>query len=168
MEDWDIERVIRDFADAAERMKEGGMDGIEICRRIRQESGVPIVMLTARTDEVDFVVGLDAGADDYVGKPFRLAELRTEVEALRSLTYRAVDEYVRGGDMTRAVGLHRGHVVERADEVDRQRRPRRMHRGRNTGAGHRPRCAAQGDESDHRDATMQGGRTHGPSLGHDA
>ena len=53
-----------------------GMDGLEVCRRIRLEvPDLPVLMLTARTDEVDFVVGLDAGADDYVGKPFRLAEL---------------------------------------------------------------------------------------------
>ena len=43
-----------------------GLDGMEVCRRIRAESGVPIVMLTARTDTVDVVVGLESGADDYV------------------------------------------------------------------------------------------------------
>ena len=53
-----------------------GMDGLEVCRRMRPDHpDLPVLMLTARTDEVDFVVGLDAGADDYVGKPFRLAEL---------------------------------------------------------------------------------------------
>ncbi|HQV20226.1 MAG TPA: response regulator, partial [Gordonia sp. (in: high G+C Gram-positive bacteria)] len=52
------------------------IDGLEVCRRIRtSRPGLAVLMLTARTDEVDFVVGLDAGADDYVGKPFRLAEL---------------------------------------------------------------------------------------------
>ncbi|MGH9060796.1 MAG: response regulator, partial [Acidimicrobiales bacterium] len=51
-----------------------GMDGLEVCRRVRLDvPDLPVLMLTARTDEVDFVVGLDAGADDYVGKPFRLA-----------------------------------------------------------------------------------------------
>ena len=59
-----------------------GLDGFEVCRILRQEMSVPILMLTARTDEVDFVVGLDAGADDYVGKPFRLAELMARVRAL--------------------------------------------------------------------------------------
>ena len=48
-----------------------GIDGIEVCRRIRAESGVPIVMLTASTDTVDVVVGLESGADDYVVKPFK-------------------------------------------------------------------------------------------------
>ncbi|MFP5019953.1 response regulator transcription factor [Pseudonocardia phyllosphaerae] len=60
-----------------------GMDGLEVCRRIRAgQSDLPVLMLTARTDEVDFVVGLDAGADDYVSKPFRLAELLARVRAL--------------------------------------------------------------------------------------
>ena len=60
-----------------------GMDGLEVCRRIRAEQvDLPVLMLTARTDEVDFVVGLDAGADDYVSKPFRLAELLARVRAL--------------------------------------------------------------------------------------
>ncbi len=60
-----------------------GVDGLEVCRRIRGAGReIPVLMLTARTDEVDFVVGLDAGADDYVGKPFRLAELLARVRAL--------------------------------------------------------------------------------------
>ncbi len=60
-----------------------GLDGLEVCRRMRLDApDLPVLMLTARTDEVDFVVGLDAGADDYVGKPFRLAELLARVRAL--------------------------------------------------------------------------------------
>jgi DNA-binding response OmpR family regulator len=59
------------------------MDGLEVCRQVRAHSSeLAVLMLTARTDEVDFVVGLDAGADDYVGKPFRLAELMARVRAL--------------------------------------------------------------------------------------
>lgn len=58
-----------------------GMDGISVCKRIRAESGVPIVMLTARTDTVDVVVGLESGADDYVVKPFKPAELIARVRA---------------------------------------------------------------------------------------
>ena len=70
-----------------------GMDGLEVCRRIRLEvPDLPVLMLTARTDEVDFVVGLDAGADDYVSKPFRLAELLARVRALlRRLTPETVE-----------------------------------------------------------------------------
>jgi DNA-binding response OmpR family regulator len=60
-----------------------GMDGLEVCRRIRAEGRtLPVLVLTARADEVDLVVGLDAGADDYVTKPFRLAELLARVRAL--------------------------------------------------------------------------------------
>jgi DNA-binding response OmpR family regulator len=52
-----------------------GFDGFEVCRRVRPLSAVPILMLTARTDEIDAVVGLELGADDYIGKPFRMREL---------------------------------------------------------------------------------------------
>lgn len=59
------------------------LDGLEVCRRIRASGkDLPVLMLTARTDEADFVVGLDAGADDYVAKPFRMAELLARVRAL--------------------------------------------------------------------------------------
>jgi DNA-binding response OmpR family regulator len=60
-----------------------GMDGLEVCRRLRTDGhAFPVLVLTARADEVDNVVGLDAGADDYVTKPFRLAELLARVRAL--------------------------------------------------------------------------------------
>jgi DNA-binding response OmpR family regulator len=60
-----------------------GMDGLEVCRQMRaMGSDIPVLVLTARADEVDTVVGLDAGADDYVTKPFRLAELLARVRAL--------------------------------------------------------------------------------------
>jgi len=59
------------------------MDGLDVARRVRAEGmNTPILVLTARADEVDMVVGLDAGADDYVTKPFRLAELLARVRAL--------------------------------------------------------------------------------------
>jgi len=58
------------------------MSGIEVCRIIRQESGVPIVMLTAKDSELDKVVGLELGADDYVTKPFSLRELSARLRAL--------------------------------------------------------------------------------------
>lgn len=58
------------------------IDGFEVCRILRRESTVPILMLTARTDEVDKVVGLEVGADDYVTKPFSMRELLARVKAL--------------------------------------------------------------------------------------
>ncbi len=59
-----------------------GMDGTEVCRRIRSKSDVPIIMLTARDDEVDKVVGLEIGADDYVTKPFSPREVVARVKAV--------------------------------------------------------------------------------------
>ena len=59
-----------------------GLDGNEVCRMLRQEMSVPILMLTARTDEVDKVVGLEVGADDYLTKPFSMRELMARVKAL--------------------------------------------------------------------------------------
>ncbi|MGI8550708.1 MAG: response regulator [Dehalococcoidia bacterium] len=58
-----------------------GIDGLEVCRRIRAESNAPIIMLTARVDEIDRVVGLEVGADDYVTKPFSMRELLARVRA---------------------------------------------------------------------------------------
>jgi two-component system response regulator MtrA len=58
-----------------------GMNGMDVCRAIRAESGVPIIMLTAKTDTVDIVLGLEAGADDYVVKPFKPKELTARVRA---------------------------------------------------------------------------------------
>ena len=58
------------------------IDGFEVCRRIRQHSAVPIIMLTSKTDEVDRVVGLELGADDYLTKPFSMRELLARVKAL--------------------------------------------------------------------------------------
>jgi DNA-binding response OmpR family regulator len=58
------------------------IDGWEVCRRIRRESDVPIIMLTARTDAVDKIVGLELGADDYVGKPFNARELVARIKAV--------------------------------------------------------------------------------------
>ena len=65
-----------------------GRDGIDVCRAIRAESGVPIVMLTARSDTVDVVVGLESGADDYIIKPFKPKELVARIRA----RIRRVDE----------------------------------------------------------------------------
>ncbi|NLV75129.1 MAG: response regulator transcription factor [Chloroflexi bacterium] len=58
-----------------------GIDGIEVCRILRREMQMPIIMVTARTEEVDRVVGLELGADDYISKPFSLRELMARVKA---------------------------------------------------------------------------------------
>lgn len=60
----------------------GGMDGLEVCRRLRADSDVPILMLTARDGEIDRVLGLELGADDYVSKPFAPRELVARVRAI--------------------------------------------------------------------------------------
>src|SRR5437763_14308354 len=76
------------------------LSGLEVCRRIRQRSIVPVVMLTARGGELDRVLGLEAGADDYVPKPFSMAELVSRVRAI--LRRRSLDQKAAG--MTREVG----------------------------------------------------------------
>jgi DNA-binding response OmpR family regulator len=58
------------------------LDGIEVCRRLRSKSQVPIIMLTAKDDEIDKVVGLEMGADDYITKPFSVREFRSRVKAV--------------------------------------------------------------------------------------
>jgi two-component system alkaline phosphatase synthesis response regulator PhoP len=59
-----------------------GMDGLEVCRRLRQDSIVPILMLTARAEEIDRVLGLELGADDYLTKPFSMRELKARVRSI--------------------------------------------------------------------------------------
>lgn len=85
------------------------MDGLDVARAIRQSgSTVPILILTARTDEVDMVVGLDAGADDYVTKPFRLAELLARVRALlRRMSGETDVQEITAQDVRIDVAAHR-------------------------------------------------------------
>jgi len=68
-----------------------GLDGFEVCRRVRRTSTVPILMLTARGEEVDRVLGLEIGADDYLTKPFSLRELQARVRALLRRSVRQDD-----------------------------------------------------------------------------
>jgi two-component system response regulator MtrA len=91
-----------------------GIDGIEVCRRIRAESGIPIVMLTARTDTIDVVVGLESGADDYVLKPFKAQELIARVRARLRRGDEPEPEQLQIGDLNIDVA---GHTVKRQDKA---------------------------------------------------
>jgi two-component system response regulator MtrA len=89
-----------------------GRDGIEICRAIREISGIPIVMLTARSDTSDIVTGLEVGADDYIVKPIKNEELIARIRArLRSIETPSVNE-ISVGDLVIDVA---GHEVKRGD-----------------------------------------------------
>jgi two-component system, OmpR family, response regulator MtrA len=87
-----------------------GKDGIDVCKEIRAESGVPIVMLTARSDTVDVVVGLESGADDYVVKPFKPKELVARIRARVRRFEDPSPESLSIGDLTIDVA---GHEVVR-------------------------------------------------------
>jgi two-component system response regulator MtrA len=89
-----------------------GMNGIDVCRAIRTESGVPIVMLTAKTDTVDIVVGLESGADDYVVKPFKPKELIARIRARAAHRDRA-RRAAGDGDVTIDVPAHHGGRASR-------------------------------------------------------
>ena len=90
-----------------------GRDGIDVCRSIRAESGVPIVMLTAKTDTVDIVLGLESGADDYVVKPFKPKELVARVRTRLRRTDDSGPENLSIGDLAIDVA---GHSVRRDGE----------------------------------------------------
>lgn len=90
-------------------------DGLEVCRQIRGESGVPIVMLTAKTDTVDVVLGLESGADDYIVKPFKPKELVARVRARIRRNEDVEPETLRIGEIEIDVAGHRtkrdGHEI---------------------------------------------------------
>ncbi|MDP9468138.1 MAG: response regulator transcription factor [Chloroflexota bacterium] len=91
-----------------------GLDGLEVTRRLRRDSGVPIIMLTARDDETDKVVGLELGADDYVTKPFSPRELEARVRAVLRRHSRDADaELLRAGDLILDVPRLRAEVSGR-------------------------------------------------------
>jgi two-component system response regulator RegX3 len=96
-----------------------GLSGVEVCRRLRDAGDIPILMLTARDAEVDRVLGLEAGADDYVTKPFSMAELVSRVRAI--LRRRELDRRGLGalavGDLFLDPQRHRVEVAGRSVEV---------------------------------------------------
>src|SRR3954452_159600 len=95
------------------------LDGIEVCRRLRSRSQVPIIMLTARDDEVDKVLGLEIGADDYITKPFSVREFRSRVRAALRRTRMSgagqEEETITSADM--AIDRSRRQVKIRGDRV---------------------------------------------------
>ena len=90
-----------------------GMNGIEVCARIREESGVPIIMLTAKSDTADVVKGLESGADDYVVKPFNPKELVARVRTRLRPTPESAGGSLQVGDLILDVA---GHEVKRGDD----------------------------------------------------
>ena len=90
-----------------------GIDGIEVCARIREESGVPIIMLTAKSDTSDVVRGLESGADDYVVKPFNPKELVARIRTRLRPTPDSPTGSLSVGDLLLDVA---GHEVRRGDE----------------------------------------------------
>ncbi len=87
-----------------------GMGGVDVCRNVREESSVPIIMLTAKTDTVDVVLGLESGADDYVTKPFKPKELVARVRARLRRQDDEPGEVIEVGDLVIDVP---GHAVSR-------------------------------------------------------
>lgn len=93
-----------------------GMDGLEVCRRLRAGSGVPILILTARGSVQDRVQGLDAGADDYLVKPFAFEELMARIRALLRRAQPSTPEVLRFADLSLDTGTHQAfrasHPIE--------------------------------------------------------
>ena len=124
----------RDGEEALERFSEAAfdlvvldlmlpkLDGLEVCKRLRAGSAVPIIMLTARDDELDKVLGLELGADDYITKPFSIREFRSRVRALlrraavpRPSEHEEGDELIEEGDVR--IDVARRAVTVRGAEV---------------------------------------------------
>ncbi|NIS82478.1 MAG: response regulator [Anaerolineales bacterium] len=96
---------------------EPGLDGLEVCRRLREGSDVPVIMLTAKDAVEDRVRGLDAGADDYIVKPFALNELLARVRALLRRAKRESPEIMTFSDLSLDTGTHQAFRSERPIEL---------------------------------------------------
>lgn len=92
-----------------------GMNGVDICRLIREESAVPIIMLTAKTDTVDVVVGLESGADDYMTKPFKQQELIARIRAQLRRTENRNSEVITLGELR--IDVRRHQVLRDGEEI---------------------------------------------------
>src|SRR6187549_3168336 len=95
------------------------LDGLEVCKRLRATSSVPIIMLTARDDELDKVIGLELGADDYITKPFSIREFRSRVRALlrraKATPVVAADERIESAGLV--IDVPRRLVEVRGEQV---------------------------------------------------
>jgi DNA-binding response OmpR family regulator len=94
------------------------LDGLEVCRRLRTGSAVPIIMLTARDDEVDKVLGLELGADDYITKPFSIREFRSRIRAVLRRAGLRADQAMDGTIEAGAIAID---PAKRAVTVDGER-----------------------------------------------
>ncbi len=98
----------------------GGLDGLEVCRQIRRESPAPIIMLTARVEEVDRLIGLELGADDYVTKPFSPREVVARVRAVlrrSAAPTGGIGEVLRAADLEVDLGRRLVQVADRPVEL---------------------------------------------------
>jgi DNA-binding response OmpR family regulator len=92
-----------------------GIDGLDLCRSLRRESNVPIIMLTARIDETDKLIGLELGADDYITKPFSPRELVVRVRTvLRRASGDSSSEVIRVGDLTLDRARYQANLPDRS------------------------------------------------------
>ena len=95
-----------------------GLDGLEVCKRLRAASDIPILMLTAKDEVKDRIIGLDAGADDYLVKPFSVDELMARIRALfRRTTPTSRPDILRFADLTLDTGTHRAARGDRAIDL---------------------------------------------------
>jgi len=95
-----------------------GLDGFAVCERLRERTRAPIIFLTARTREQDVLRGLGLGADDYIGKPFSLNELKARIDAkLRRLSGSRPSEPAGYSDGVLAIDLEHGRVLRRGQEI---------------------------------------------------
>jgi DNA-binding response OmpR family regulator len=92
------------------------IDGLDVCRTLRKESSVPVIMVTARVEETDRLIGLELGADDYIVKPFSPREVIARVRAVlrRSEGQTVRDEMLSAGDVTIDLAKHTVHLKDRA------------------------------------------------------
>lgn len=97
--------------------QEPGLDGLEVCRRLREGSDLPILMLTAKDSVADRVRGLDAGADDYLVKPFALNELLARVRALLRRSKTTIPEILSYEDLRLDTGTHQAFRSDRAIDL---------------------------------------------------